>query len=388
MVKKALLIALLGGLVACVDSFTPRDLQSVEGYLVVEGNIALDGPFEIQLSRSYPITVANQTGKRSVAYVNDAVLHVKDAQGRLYPMIDTVVANGRYTFDLSSLHLDVTTPYQLVISTPDDGLQYESEPLVNRTTSDMELSYVIDSLAQEVRIMVSSYNPDRKASFYTWQFSETWDYVSQIAATCYFNGYAVVPSLYPVNHRCWKSQRSSDVLVLETEKLSENRVDSYVIQTIPYTDIRITQHYSILVTQSALDKDAYTFYMNMRKNSNDIGSLFSPQPNEISGNIHCTSDPSVPVVGYVSVCSSVTKRLFVDCRYLPKTYYQMGTDIEYKIDTPTYVLVQATRSGYLPYEYDDVKGVSIWNVRRCVDCTYRGGVLEPPAFWPKEWPIY
>lgn len=372
---------------SCVESFIPDDLKDAQSVLVVEGNISLNGPFEIQLSRSTTMAIP-AGGNREMKYENYANVYVVSQDGEKYPPLDNPVKEGRYAFDLSSLSLDESKQYHLLIETPKDNQAYESAPLTSQHSTDMTVGYVIDTISQEVRIHVSTYDPTGNSRFYTWRFEETWDYVSQLAAYCYFDGAYLMETPNPFKHRCWDSARSTDVIVLGTEDLSEDRVVDYVIQTIPFKDIRISQHYSILVTQTVLDKDAYEFYQNMRKNSNDIGSLFSPQPNEINGNIRCTTQPDLAVVGHVSVCSSVTKRIFVDCLHLPKSYFLVEEDKVLSLDAPSYEYIILQRQGYEPYTTDPMQRTVSWNKQRCVHCTYRGGIVSRPSYWPIEWPSY
>jgi hypothetical protein len=75
--------------------------------------------------------------------------------------------------------------------------------------------------------------------------------------------------------------------------------------------------YSILVRQYALTPDAYNFYINLKKNTEQLGSIFDAQPSQISGNIHSVTNPSEPVLGYISVGSVASQRIFISQRILP-----------------------------------------------------------------------
>jgi hypothetical protein len=80
---------------------------------------------------------------------------------------------------------------------------------------------------------------------------------------------------------------------------------------------KIANEYSIQLRQYALTADAYTFWTNLKKNTESLGSIFDAQPSEISGNIHSATHPSEPVVGYISVGGVAIKRIFITEQQLP-----------------------------------------------------------------------
>jgi hypothetical protein len=55
----------------------------------------------------------------------------------------------------------------------------------------MELHYVVDTLAEKLSIYVNSFDVTGQSKHYNWKFTETWDYVSQLAAYTYFDVFEV-----------------------------------------------------------------------------------------------------------------------------------------------------------------------------------------------------
>ncbi len=374
-------------LISCVVPYEPAALTDREGYIVVEGNISLTSPFTIQISRSAGISSV-QSGAKNIKYERTANVYVRDRQNNTYAPV-SVSQFGEYLFDFSSQDPDPTGEYQLVIHSGLDGNTYESEFEQATLSGTMELSYVKDETAQEFRILVNSHDPGKNSRYYYWTYIETWDYVSRIRSDCYFNGIKVVKVQEPsYMYRCWKSEPASDILLLETTNLSEDRVKDFPIRKIPYKNIRISQHYSIEVTQTILTPQAYEYLETMRKNSNDVGDLFSPQPNEIRGNIRCVNDPDAFAIGYISVCNSGRQRLSVDCTELPEVYETLLEDTIMSLKSRPYDLSILVGLCYSPYMIDEQMGVSFWNLTRCVDCRYFGGEPVRPSFWPEVWPTY
>lgn len=373
---------------SCVFPYDPEELSHKEGVLVVEGNISVTGPFTIQITRTAVLPSGNST-PGSIQYERNAVVYVKDNQGNTYKPLSHSVF-GEYYFDFSDQSPDLKSEYRLVVES-EDGHVYESDWRQTQQESNMELHYKIDTVDKKVIIYADAYDITGEATHFNWKFVETWDYVSQVMAIAYLDGNKVIETenFRPWMYRCWDSRASSEILLVETSALSENTIKDFVIQTLEYRDIRITQHYSIEVIQTVLDKDAYYYLQNMKKNSNDIGGLFSPQPHELSGNIKCSTDPSIRAVGFVSVCNSVSKRLFIDCTGLPGYVRErLPEDKTMPLNASAQSLARLKQEGYSPYMVDPMANASVWNLTRCIDCRSKGGKPEVPSFWPPKWPTY
>ena len=87
----------------------------------------------------------------------------------------------------------------------------------------MDLHYFVDTLAQQITIYLDAYDITGQSTHYNWKFTETWDYVSQLAAYSYFDVFEVKST---TNHRpwmrCWNTRESSEILLVETSSLSED----------------------------------------------------------------------------------------------------------------------------------------------------------------------
>src|SRR6202012_1062500 len=116
---------------------------------------------------------------------------------------------------------------------------------------------------------------------------------------------------------CWRSDTSSTIVLGSSAKLAHNVIANNPIISITSTSEKIGFEYSILVRQYALTADAYNFYTNLKKNTEQLGSIFDAQPSEISGNIHSVSNPMEPVIGYISVGSTASRRIFIYNKSLP-----------------------------------------------------------------------
>jgi hypothetical protein len=156
---------------------------------------------------------------------------------------------------------------------------------------------------------------------------------------------------------------------------------------IASTSEKLEDRYRIQVRQYALTGDAYTFWVNLKKNTEQLGSIFDAEPSQVPGNIHCTTNPTEPVVGYISVCTTTTKTTFIYNYNLPAwvaTYpytcnidsAKGGTpDYENAVDNPSVIDIISSY-GPNPLSPEGYLTTS----RECADCTIRGSITPPP-YW-------
>jgi len=101
------------------------------------------------------------------------------------------------------------------------------------------------------------------------------------------------------------------------------------------------------------------------------------------------TDPSVRAIGFVSVCNSVRKRLFISCIGLPGYVREpMPPDTVVPLNSTVGFMIALIQQGFSPHTIDPLAGVSYWNLTRCIDCRSKGGKPEVPSFWPAEWPRF
>lgn len=181
-------------------------------------------------------------------------------------------------------------------------------------------------------------------------------------------------------HICWVTNNSTDVVIGSSVGLSGNRSHSPLI-FFPQHDERLSVLYSVLITQYVVDTAAYNFWKEMKTNSEDLGSIFSPQPNQGRENIHCVSGSTEEVIGYVGAGSTSQYRAFIENSSLPATWNphtQCST-----IFVPDSKIVNYFSSGFIPLYTDFVDNQKGYDAafESCADCTYKGSPVKP-SFWP------
>lgn len=364
---------------ACRKPYDPAPVKANANYLVVEGVINPDDTTTIALSRtvnlSEKVTTKPETG---------AVLIVEGDQQTSYTLKET--PGGIYK--LPPQNLDITHKYRLRIKTS-DGKEYLSDR--EQATAAPPIDSVYFSVgANGIQIFADAHDPSNKTQYYRWDFTETWKFETPYISEFRSDTTKIVPrSPDSLVGKCFGNEGSHDILLASTALLKQSVVNKIPIAVVASTSEKLETRYSILLRQYALTGPAYEFWLNLKKNTEQLGSIFDASPSAIDGNIHSVSTPAVPVLGYISVGSVQTKRIFIDNAQLPQTWirtYPFGCEIdsvkfpanpldvdEVKIFliNPPIVNVPLTKLGNRGYFYTTVQ---------CGDCTIRGTTRQP-AFW-------
>ena len=114
-----------------------------------------------------------------------------------------------------------------------------------------------------------------------------------------------------------------NIILGSSEMLSSDHI-YFPIMSIPAADEKLRVLYSINVKQFSVSQEAYSYLQKLKKNTEEIGSIFAAQPSELSGNIHCTTDPSETAIGFVEVSQEKQKRIFISNNQVPEWNYNDG----------------------------------------------------------------
>lgn len=379
----------------CKKAYNPKiSGSSPTGYLVVDGVIGTgQDSTVIRLSRTVPLS--SKQGFKPEA--GASVMIITDG-GSSFSLTGT--GNGYYS--APGLNLNSSGKYGLKIVTS-DGKVYQSDlvPAVNSPAID-SVYYKIKN--NGVQIYADTHDPNNSSRYYRWDFTETYEIHSAFDSHEYYSPVpynTVLPR--PIQNQiytCWVSAGSPNVLLNSSAKLSQDIISENPITFIPLTSLKVADRYTILVKQYALTSDAFNYFQQLKKNSEQLGSIFDAQPSELPGNVHCVSDPSEHVIGYITAGGISERRIYVDKRNLPPS----GTDSPYSgcsLDTLLYdrpvgngdVYVKEVQeyiySGYkIPVDPVSTPGSTAIigytaSDPDCVDCTLRGTNIKP-SFWTDQ----
>jgi hypothetical protein len=370
------IVCVVLSLLACKEEFTPKTTSFDNNILVVEGfiNTGADST-TVKLSRTVILAntkVANpETG---------ATLTIETSTNETR----TLVERERGVYATPALNFGANKKYRLKIRTK-NGANYMSE-FVDAITSPPIDSVNYAVKPEGLQLYVNTGDPANKTRYYRWEFQETWVFYAQFNSVAIWKGgpFAVerVPEEYI--YKCWGNANSSTILLGSSVKLAKD-----VIHLSPLTDIessseRLTEKYSILVKQYALNKETYEFWESLKKNTESLGSIFDVLPSQLTGNIRNVANNAEPVIGFISAGTVQEKRIFISKEQFPRwTVKSFGCNV---VDTIPLMKEKEMFHDFLvfPIEplYSDRGGLigHTSSPRSCVDCTLRGTVRRP-IFW-------
>lgn len=364
----------------CREKYVSPAVSPTTGYLVVEGFINISGPTTIRLTRT------SKLADTTTIYEKKAIVSIQSQSGNNYPLTETT--NGIYT---GSPVLPTNTSYRLRIAAA--GKEYVSAYTSPKSTPAID-SVTWTRNADGVKISSHAKGNASQEKYYQWKTEETWEYNSDFPPKYkwkYDSTRTVVgvieidpslPGSEPAEIKCWKTENSSTILLGSTENLTDNIVNPLLV-SIPAGSVKLSIMYSVNVKQYSISKDYYEFLNKVKKNTEQLGTIFDAQPSDSKGNITCTTVPNEIVVGYIETMQEQVKRIFIKSTDVPLWGYQTDCVMEVidltmqkgaglgAIDT-----INAIPIAYVP-------GNSITFVKPyCIKCTKRGGTVKKPAFWP------
>jgi hypothetical protein len=166
-------------------------------------------------------------------------------------------------------------------------------------------------------------------------------------------------------------------------KLTNDIISEAQLTTVLNGSEKMSVLYSIFVTQYPLTKDAYEYWEQLKKNTEKLGTIFDPQPSANKTNIHCLTDPTEMVIGYISASNVVTKRRFIYNQDVLPWNYGTGC-VEALVPNDSFEYYFGSQF-YIPTTPGN--GVPpntgfYGSVPPCVDCTIKGTNVKP-SFWPR-----
>jgi Domain of unknown function (DUF4249) len=360
-------------MVACRKPFEPAVIREGSSILVVDGTINIDGanPTVFTLSRTSNLSDSAAAHPEPLAGVD-----VEAKDGRHFNLRE--VATGQYQAQLPALAMSGS--YRVNIRT-NDGAVYQSDFAQGETTP------VIDSLHWQqgdgVRITVATHDPANSTHFYRWELDETYEYHSAYDAIWLVeNGMIRLRDTSERTHICYLTRPGPNIVTASTIQLSQDVVTDQQLVIIPQGSEKLQFKYSVLVRQYALSAASYNYWQILKKNSQELGSLFDAQPSQLVGNLHCVSSPSTPVIGYVTASTITQKRLIIDNAQLTQ-WPVTDTSASFcttKIVDSNYPFYLYPDTAYTVYFFPMNGGMSV-APKKCIDCTLRGGTTIKPSFW-------
>jgi hypothetical protein len=351
---------------SCITQFIPETSKDLD-LLVVEGMITdIPGQNLIKISTSMPL------GKKSLAKpLSRCEVSISDDLGNTFSLQEA--DSGTYIAN-PSFHGAVGRSYTLHIHTHGTrmNLNYISTPVVMKPVPPIDnvyyekrvLSQSFDGypIAEGCQIYLDAHDPENKCKFYRWEYVETWEFS--------------LPYQVP-NKRCWVTSYSDKINIKNTSSYSESRVERQLLTYITNATDRLKTRYSILVKQYSINEEEYSYWEKLKNTVEDVGGLYDIIPASIQSNITCIERPDENVLGYFSVSSVSSKRIFINDQFRGVIdLYQdcLNAFADINADSIPYLNKYAWIIGSNQFVY------YITYHRDCADCTSRGTTMQPD-FW-------
>lgn len=355
-----------------------KDVLCIEGFINTGGEVS-----SITLSRLQDL-------KDSIMLPElKAKVFLQEENGATMAL--TEVGLGKYTLDPRTY--DANKRYRLEI-TRNNGRKYQSEFVAITTAPPIDqLNYRVDS--NGVAIMLDAHNAIDAPRYYYWDYEETWQFSVPYPSKYYYQDNKFIKRVEDVEY-CYRTEYSNKLVLGTTANLTTNTVKNQEIAFADSRTGRLAIIYSINVKQHAIDKAYFEYLQKMKKNTEDIGTIFDAQPTQNTTNFVSISNPEETVVGYFNMHAVQQKRIFIKANELPTFQYKPNLECTiqpydfwtknkagdyiylnpevYFMDPKKFIPVSYNES--LPYS-STVSGVT----PECGDCRTKG-VLAKPSFWP------
>lgn len=376
---------------SCKKLYSPPAVNSGPSELVVEGSINTGADSTI-IRLTHTIPLYSPAGTIPPAELN-ATLTVESDANATYPLTDA--GNGYYTS--AGLNLSAANKYRLKITTSDNKAYQSDFVAVKNSPAIDSVNYIVKS--DGVDIHVNTHDPSNSTRYYRWSFVETWVIHSSFESFVKlyktpFDTILLRPAADQI-YECWPSNESDAILLGSSANLGQDIISQENLTSIASTSEKISNRYSILVKQYALTSDAFNYWQQLKKNTEQLGTIFAAQPSSLTGNIHCLTNPSETVLGYISAGSVSQVRIFINNRNLP-AWLTIPTVTGCIADT----LVFKSPAGNnevrdFLYTEDQIPIAPIVlrpggpvigykaGLPECVDCTLRG-TNKRPSFWTDQ----
>jgi hypothetical protein len=383
-----MVLAVLSVNILCRKVYEPPEIKASNHFLAIDGfiNTGTSASSVFTLSRSLSLT----DSLTNLPELNAEVI-ITGANGSSYRLTDSN-STGVYVSDL--LNLDPSQQYHLTVTTQ-EGNKYQSDPVTPKYApgiDSLNWEQVSDPVALEdvVNVYVNAHDSTNKTRYYRWDYDETFQHQSYYQSFWFVDDQNRIRSIAGDStllstHVCWTTQHSTSILLGTSITLSQDVISQVKIAEFKQNDPRLDIRYSMNLRQYPIDLETYQYWLTVQKNSQSLGGLFDLQPSQIKGNIHGVTNPTDPVLGYVSASSVTEKRIYIDNHSLTSWKSNIANYCPTKI-------IGTDPLNTLVWNYPDTAYTAwfftggpppdlIIAFKSCIDCRYQGGTNQEPNYW-------
>ncbi len=366
---------------SCIKEFNPVIKSADEKKYVITGSVSnADSAQTVNISMTSPI--------QAPAYlpVGGCIVSILDDNGNTFNLSET--GNGNYSAVIDQVYLTAGTSFKLSVTTPDGEVIESDYDMMTESPSVDSVYYITEDhegliegeFLKGIQFYIDLDGAETGTRYYRWEASETWEYHADFYREWYYDG--EIHHIWPPDSSlkvCWRTRYIPRIFTLTTGNLIENKFRKLPLHFVDNLTTKLAYGYSLLIKQYALSETAYTYWDQLRINSEEQGGLYETQPLAIQGNIHSITNPDKEVLGFFGASTVTTKRIFVqNVPNLELDFYSFCNPVVLRkglveIDPQDYpAFLMGDALGYFEVLLNDA----------CVDCTELRGSTIKPDFWP------
>ena len=364
-------------MLSCIEEI-PIESEGFEEALVIEGTITNEvKQHEIKLSQVFAI---DSTGPKPllgarVSLTGDREYIFDEAEPGLYISRDSFAAQPAIEYELNILS---------------NNKEYKSQSMQlpgNSKIGELQANKIDYDGENGVAITLNNQNLNPNANYYRYEYVETFKFNSNYAKVkdlIIVNGEPVEVPKQKEEYTCYKTNKSQEIILANTNSLSEDTVNNLLVKFISSDSPSLSNRYSILVKQYVISREAYTYYEILKELSGLDNVFTQSQPGFFAGNISNINKPEEKVIGYFDISSVSTKRVyfnyedFYDVNSIRPRFVSFA---QCETTTPTTsTLIAQLEQGIVRWSGVTPTGAFMVVPTRCVDCTLFGS-NKKPEFW-------
>ncbi len=281
--------------------------------------------------------------------------------------------------------LHTGSAFMLHVSTP-DGQEYESAFDKLRPVPAIDsIYYLIETnsfasasdIISGIRFYLDFTYDDEGYEYIRWDLTETYEYHNSVDLEYYFMDLDHFIKPVPDTSIYYICYITNELFQIHSMSLGSLDFGNYVKKPFSFVpnneqEQKLHHKYSLLVRQYSMGEEAFYYWNELKKNSQEQGSLFDSQPALLNSNIRNVNDENEYVLGFFSMACMVEKRAFaiepdgLDLRpYLYHCYpreqppdagerilWRVGNEFEYPYDPP-FLYFTKPRESRSPLEADE-----------------------------------
>ena len=303
-------------LVGCIERYYPEEDDMRTGTLVINAHLTnRAGEQVIEISRSAGLT------NPSFDPVSGSLVEVIREDGEFSEFLE--FSPGYYKAELDETFLQTGASFMLHVSTP-DGNEYESRFDMLRPVPAIDSIYYLvetNSFASEsdsisgIRFYLDFTYDDEGYEYIRWDLTETYEFHNREDLEYFILDLDHWVKLLPdtsIYRICYITNELSTIVSMSLGTLNLGLYVKKPFGFVPNNqkEQKLHHKYSLLVKQYSLGEEAFHYWNELKKTSQEQGGLNDRQPALLKSNIQNVNGETEIVLGFFSMASQVEKRAF------------------------------------------------------------------------------